>query len=119
MSTKCSIKFEWDEATGDQFHVYMDCLEYENVYLELTGFPIKVDIRMGEIKPTITVHLALAWALKLGIVDNEYVARHEPVIRKERATDIKPMTWERSKALRQSRRAKTEAGPSTTRDETE
>jgi hypothetical protein len=111
MSTKCSIKFEWDEATGAQFHVYMDCLEYENVYLELTGFPIKVDIRMGEIKPTIAVQHALAWALKLGIVDQEYVARHEPLIRKERPTDIKPMTWERSKALRQSRRATTGLPP--------
>jgi hypothetical protein len=107
MSTKFSIKFEWDDATGDYFHVYMDCLEYENVYLELTGFPIQVDIRMGEIKPTITVQLSLAWALKLGIVDQEYVARHEPFIRKERATDIKPMTWERFKALRRSKRATT------------
>jgi hypothetical protein len=34
MSTKSSIKFEWDEASGDSFHVYMDGLEYENVYLD-------------------------------------------------------------------------------------
>lgn len=109
MSTKSSIKFEWDEATGDYFHVYMDGLEYENVYLELTGFPIAVDIRMGEIKPTMTVQLSLAWALKLGIVDQEYVARHQPFISKGSPTDLKPMTWERVKARRQSSRATTEA----------
>jgi hypothetical protein len=110
MSTKCSINFEWDEATGDHFHVYMDCVELENVYLELNGFPVEVDIRMGEIKPTITVQLSLPWALKLGIVDQEYVARHEPLIREERATDMKPITWERLKALRRSKRATSEAG---------
>jgi hypothetical protein len=100
MSTKSSIKFEWDEETGDYFHVYMDRLEYESVYLELTGFPIAVDIRMGEIKPKLTVRLSLAWALKLGIVDQDYVARHEPFIPKGRPTDTKPLTWERIKARR-------------------
>jgi hypothetical protein len=105
MSTKSSIKFEWDDAIGDHFHVYMDCLEFENVYLELTGFPIEVDIRMGEIKPTITVQLSLAWALKLGIVDLEYVARHEPFIPTGWPTDTKPMTPERLMARRRSNRA--------------
>jgi hypothetical protein len=109
MSTKSSIKFEWDEDTGDYFHIYMDGLEYENVYLELTGFPIEVDIRMGEIKPMITVQLSLAWALKLGIVDQDYVARHEPFIPQERPTDQKPMSPERMMAMSLSNRAKTKA----------
>jgi hypothetical protein len=109
MSIKSSIKFEWDEATGNYFHIYRDCFELENVYLELTGFPIEVDIRMGEIKPTITVQFSLAWALKLGIVDLEYVARHESFIGKERPTDKRPMTCERLKALRRSKRATAEA----------
>jgi hypothetical protein len=108
MSRKSSIKFEWDEASGDYFHVYMDCLEYESVYLELTGFPIAVDIRMGEIKPRLTVRFSLAWALKLGIVDQDYVARHEPFIPKGLPTDTKPMTWERIEA-RRMKGAKTKA----------
>jgi hypothetical protein len=111
MSTKSSINYQYDEATDNYFHVYMDCLEFENVYLELTGFPIEVDIRMGEIKPTMTVRFALAWALKLGIVDQVYVANHESFIRKKaRATDQKPFTWERRNAMRGSRRAKTRMG---------
>jgi hypothetical protein len=109
MSTKSSIKFEWDEATGDYFHVYMDGLEYENVYLELTGFPIAVDIRMGEIKPKLTVRLSLAWALKLGIVDQDYVAQHEPFIPKGMPPDQKPMTPDRMMAMRLSKRGKTKA----------
>ncbi len=41
MSTKRSLKFERDEATRQQVHLYQDVFDEEYVYLETEGFPFE------------------------------------------------------------------------------
>src|ERR1700692_2338851 len=42
MSTKSSLKYEHDKATGQQVHLYEDVFDEEHVCLELEGFPVEV-----------------------------------------------------------------------------
>jgi hypothetical protein len=79
-----------DAMTGIAFRIYEEHFYPQIVYLEMTGFPIELDIQMDNLKPRITVRFPLAWALKIGIVDQEYAARQVQSIRKARA----PMTEE-------------------------
>ncbi len=38
MSTRSSLKFETDDASGQQIHLYREVFDDGHVYLELTGF---------------------------------------------------------------------------------
>jgi hypothetical protein len=69
------------------FRIYEERFRPQIVFLELTGFPIGLDIRMDDIKPRITTRFPLAWAQKMGIVDHEYVARQiQSIIRSKART---------------------------------
>jgi len=109
MSTTSSIKYGRDD-TGVAFFVYKNSVDAENVYLDLTGFPIEVVIPMDDIKPRITVRFSLAWAVKLGIVDQEYVARHEQLILEEKAKVGPTITWEQFRAMKRRKLTPIEAG---------
>jgi hypothetical protein len=72
MSTKGSIAYENDEATGHTFHLYEECFEDGNIYLELTGFPFEassgLNIGLDEVNPHLVVKFPVEWAKKLGLV---------------------------------------------------
>jgi hypothetical protein len=72
MSTKNSLKYERDEATAQQVHVYQDVFDEEHVCLELEGFPFETASSVelsGQGKARITVRLPNAWARKLGLLE--------------------------------------------------
>lgn len=43
MSTRCSLKYERDEATGREAHIYLDLDEPGYVLLEAKGFAFEVE----------------------------------------------------------------------------
>jgi hypothetical protein len=71
MSTKNSLKYERDEATGQRAHLYQDAFDEEHVYLELEGFPFETASSAalsGQGPARLTVRLPHAWAHKLGLL---------------------------------------------------
>ena len=44
MSTKKSIKWEHDQATGQRFHLYEEVFVPDQVYLEVIGVPFEVPV---------------------------------------------------------------------------
>jgi hypothetical protein len=64
-----------DAMTGFGFRIYEERFRPQVVFLELAGFPIGLDIKMDNLKSSVTARFPLAWAHKVGIVDQEYVAR--------------------------------------------
>ncbi len=38
MSTKSTLKYDRDQTSGQSFHLYEECFEEGEVYLELEGF---------------------------------------------------------------------------------
>ena len=72
MSTKNSLKYERDQATGQQVHLYQDAFDEEHVCLELEGFPFEAASSAalsGQGPARITVRLPNAWAQKLGLLE--------------------------------------------------
>jgi hypothetical protein len=77
MSTKCTLKHGRDESTGQSFHLYEECFEDGNVYLELEGFPFEAasSAMLYDQAPTrLVVRLPTAWAEKLGLLEKNDVA---------------------------------------------
>jgi len=76
MSTKGTIRFERDEATGGWFHLYRECFDEDNqhVYLELGGVPFEtatsIDLS-GDGPSRVAVRIPEAWARKLGLVEGK------------------------------------------------
>lgn len=71
MSTKSTLKYEHDEATGQQIHLYEDVFDDDHVYLNLEGFPFEAASSMdlsGKWGPRLTFKLPRAWARKLGLI---------------------------------------------------
>jgi hypothetical protein len=71
MSTKTSLKYERDEATGQQVHLYQDILDEEHVCLEIEGFPFEAASSVeqsGNGSARLTLRLPNAWARKLGLL---------------------------------------------------
>jgi hypothetical protein len=71
MSTKNSLKYEHDEATGQQVHLYEDVFDEEHVYLELEGFPVEVASSValsGQGQARVAIRIPNAWARKLGLL---------------------------------------------------
>lgn len=71
MSTKSSIAYENDEATGQAFHLYEECFEEGKIYLELTGCSFTAS-SSPDGKAQVRVELPLAWAKKLGLVSPDF-----------------------------------------------
>lgn len=72
MSTKSSLKFESDEATGQQAHLYREAFDDDHVYLELTGFPFEASSSVeltGQGRGRMSVRLPEEWAKKLGLLN--------------------------------------------------
>ena len=72
MSTKGSLKFEHDEATGQQVHLYREAFDDDHVYLELTGFPFEASSSVeltGQGPGRVSVRLPEEWAKKLGLLN--------------------------------------------------
>jgi hypothetical protein len=73
MSTKSSLKYETDEASGGWFHLYREVFDKEGtfVYLELGGVSFEsassADLS-GQGQPTVTVRIPEEWARKLGLL---------------------------------------------------
>jgi hypothetical protein len=71
MSTKSSIAYEKDEATGQAFHLYEECFEEGRIYLELTVCSFTT-FSSPEGKAQVQVKLPVAWARKLGLVGPDF-----------------------------------------------
>ncbi len=74
MSTKSSLKFEYNEATGQMAHLYREGFDEdeEYVYLELQGFPFEASSSLdlsGEGMTRVAVRLPDALARKLGLLE--------------------------------------------------
>jgi hypothetical protein len=73
MSTKTSLKYNRDEAAGQQVHLYQDVFDEENVYLEIEGFPFDAASSVelsGNGSAHLTIRFPNAWARKLGLLDS-------------------------------------------------
>ena len=72
MSTKASLKYERDDAAGQQFHLYREAFdEDEQVYLVLEGFPFEAASSMdlsGQGVTRVAIRLPDTWANKLGLI---------------------------------------------------
>lgn len=73
MSTRASIKYEHDPATGQGFHLYREAFDEAGafVYLELDGFPFEAvsSIELSASGPTrLAVRLPEAVAQRLGLL---------------------------------------------------
>jgi hypothetical protein len=56
MSTKCSIAYyKEDKPTG--FHFYHECMDRENVYLELVGDGVEYEARAGRVMVRIPIEV--------------------------------------------------------------
>jgi hypothetical protein len=66
MSTRCSVKYERDEATGREAHIYLDFEEPGYVLLEAKGFAFEVE---GPI------NLSTEYPLSIGISLSDEQAR--------------------------------------------
>jgi len=77
MSTKVSLKHDCDHTTGQAFHLYEECFEDGQVYLELEGLPFEAvsSAMLSEQSPTrLVVRLPNVWARKLGLLEKNDAA---------------------------------------------
>jgi hypothetical protein len=72
MSTRSSLKFEHNDASGQQVHLYQELFDDEHVYLELIGFPFNATSSIelsGQGPGRVAIRLPKEWAKKLGLID--------------------------------------------------
>ena len=73
MSTRCSLKYETDENTGETVHLYEEVFDDDHVYLELKGFPFEVSssIELSAQGPgRVAVRLPIELARRVGLLDS-------------------------------------------------
>ena len=73
MSTKATLKYEYDVETRRSFHLYEDVLdqEHEHVYLELEGFQFEAASHaelLDDGVAKVVIRLPRSWAAKMGIL---------------------------------------------------
>ena len=75
MSTKCSIRYESDDASRLGFHLYTEAFDGKNVYLEMEGFHFEAstlqDLTLDEGSPRLVIRLPVVWAKKLKLIESE------------------------------------------------
>jgi hypothetical protein len=74
VSTKTTLKYECDPATGEQFHLYRDWPDEDCVILELEGFAFESAAWVtstGVNKTRIEIRITDRWARKLGLIGDE------------------------------------------------
>lgn len=73
MSTRCSLKHERDEATGQEIHLYQDLADEDHcVMLELEGFTLEAASWVtlsGRHKTRVQLRIPDRWARKLGLIE--------------------------------------------------
>jgi hypothetical protein len=72
MSTRCTIKSDQDEATGQGFHLYEDLADGRDcVLLDLENFTFETSVfftSSGRPEMRILVRIPKLWARKLGLI---------------------------------------------------
>jgi hypothetical protein len=75
MSTKCSIRYESDDASRLGYHLYTEAFDDENVYLEMEGFHFEAstlqDLTLDKGSPRLVIKLPVVWAKKLNLIEPE------------------------------------------------
>ncbi len=75
MSTRCTITYERDEATGQEIHLYEDLLDDPGcVLLELEGFTFETSVSVspsGRLGTRVMLRIPKPWARKLGMIAND------------------------------------------------
>ena len=75
MSTRCTIKYERDESTGQGIHLYEDLLDDPGcVLLELEGFTFETSVSVapsGRLGTRALLRIPKHWARKLGLIAND------------------------------------------------
>jgi hypothetical protein len=75
MSTRCTIKYERDEATGQEIHLYEDLLDdLCCVLLEVEGFTFETSVSVapsGRLDTRVLLRIPKPWARKLGLIAND------------------------------------------------
>jgi hypothetical protein len=68
MSTRQSVKYEFDAGRQIGFHLFTDCMDRnrENIFLELNG--VIFESSFDGDKGSVLVTIPWAWAVKLGLV---------------------------------------------------
>lgn len=73
MSTRCSLKYERDEATGQEIHLYQDLADEDHcVMLELEGFTFEAASMVapsGSHKTWVRLRIPDRWARELGLIE--------------------------------------------------
>jgi hypothetical protein len=74
MSTRCTIKYERDEATGQKIHLCEDLLDDPDcVLLEVEGFTFETSVSVapsGRLDTRALLRIPKRWARKLGLIPN-------------------------------------------------
>jgi hypothetical protein len=75
MSTRCTIKYERDEVTGQEIHLYEDLLDDPGcVLLEVEGFTFETSVSVapsGRLDTRALLRIPKPWARKLGLIAND------------------------------------------------
>lgn len=73
MSTRCTIKHERNESTGQEIHLYEDLLDDRDcVMLEVEGFTFETEVSVSPSGRVITralIRIPKPWARKLGLIE--------------------------------------------------
>jgi hypothetical protein len=72
MSSKCSLKFERDEVTGQQVHLYREAGDRAHIYLEVGGFHFESassEELSGNGGMRVAIRFPKEWARKLGLLE--------------------------------------------------
>jgi hypothetical protein len=75
MSTRCTIKYERDESTGQEIHLYEDLLDDPGcALLDLEGFTFETSVSVapsGRLGIRALLRIPEPWARKLGLITND------------------------------------------------
>lgn len=73
MSTRATLKYERDEATGEEFHLYREWLDEDHcLMLELEGFTFEAASWVapsGRRETRVRLRIPDEWARKLGLLE--------------------------------------------------
>jgi hypothetical protein len=73
LSTRCSLKYERDEATGQGIHLYEDLQDNRDcVMLQVEGFTFETSVSVapsGRLDTRVQLRIPKHWARKLGLIE--------------------------------------------------
>ena len=73
MSTRSSIRCEFDDTSNVGFHLYTEAYDDENIYLEMEGFHFEAstlaDLTLEPGRPRVVIKLPAEWAKKLKLIE--------------------------------------------------